>query len=301
VTPSTSAVFTHASRRDARLESFHLALGSRSSASTWWSITPARAPTRTLNGVYLPRGEEHIDYHTCIEHAVPHCSSDEVFRGIVADRATAVFNGRIHIHPRPRRPVPSCPTRNLLTSAEAEVNTKPELEIYADDVQCAHGATVAQLDEVSLHYLRTRGVSREEAEVMLSFGFINELIDGLPWHRCGTTCAAAGDPLRPGSRTVEAPAVSLQAIASEAFDATRVRRDFPILAQSVNGQPLVYLDNAATTQKPEAVIEAIANYYRHDNANVHRGVHTLSDRATRHFEAARETSPRSSTAPASRR
>jgi cysteine desulfurase/selenocysteine lyase len=83
--------------------------------------------------------------------------------------------------------------------------------------------------------------------------------------------------------------VSLQAIASEAFDATRLRRDFPALAQSVHGQPLVYLDNAATTQKPEAVIEAIGNYYRHDNANVHRGVHTLSDRATRHFEAARES------------
>ncbi|EED31648.1 cysteine desulfurase [gamma proteobacterium NOR5-3] len=81
---------------------------------------------------------------------------------------------------------------------------------------------------------------------------------------------------------------SLKAVAEPGFDVARVRADFPILREMINGQPLVYLDNAATTQKPEAVIDAIANYYRHDNANVHRGVHTLSDRATRHFEDARE-------------
>lgn len=81
----------------------------------------------------------------------------------------------------------------------------------------------------------------------------------------------------------------LQAVQSPQFDLARVRADFPILAQTVNGEPLVYLDNAATTQKPEVVIEAIANYYRRDNANVHRGAHTLSDRATRHFESARES------------
>ena len=78
-----------------------------------------------------------------------------------------------------------------------------------------------------------------------------------------------------------------QSTATAGFDPARVRRDFPILDQQVNGHPLVYLDNAATTQKPASVIEAIANYYRHDNANVHRGVHTLSDRATQHFEQAR--------------
>lgn len=81
---------------------------------------------------------------------------------------------------------------------------------------------------------------------------------------------------------------TLKAVTAPSFDLAKIRADFPILKEMVNGQPLVYLDNAATTQKPEAVIEAIANYYRHDNANVHRGVHTLSDRATRHFENARE-------------
>ncbi|GAB5413606.1 MAG: Fe-S cluster assembly protein SufD [Congregibacter sp.] len=166
-------------RRDARLSSFHLALGSelkRLDIVVQYDEPGAHAD---LNGVYLPRGKEHIDYHTTIEHAVPNCTTDEVFRGIVADQATAVFNGRIHIHPQAQKTRAELSNRNLLTSKEATINTKPELEIYADDVQCAHGATVAQLDELALHYLRTRGVSRAEAEVMLSFGFINELIDAL--------------------------------------------------------------------------------------------------------------------------
>jgi Fe-S cluster assembly protein SufD len=165
--------------RDASLDSFHLALGSALKRLDV-TVTYAGPGAHTdLNGVYLPRGEEHIDYHTTIEHAVPHCTTDEVFRGIVADRATAVFNGRIHIHPDAQKTRAELSNKNLLTSTEAEVNTKPELEIYADDVHCAHGATVAQLDAQALHYLRTRGVSREEAEVMLSFGFINELIEGI--------------------------------------------------------------------------------------------------------------------------
>lgn len=92
---------------------------------------------------------------------------------------------------------------------------------------------------------------------------------------------------------------TLKAVPSLAFDAERVRADFPILAQEINGQPLVYLDNAATTQKPEAVIEAIAAYYRNDNANVHRGAHTLSDRATRAFEGARDTVARFINSPSS--
>jgi Fe-S cluster assembly protein SufD len=118
-----------------------------------------------------------VDYHTCIEHAVPHCTTDEVFRGIIDDQASAVFNGRIHIHRDAQKTNAQLSNKNLLLSDQAEVNTKPELEIYADDVQCAHGATVAQLDPESLHYLRTRGVNRDEAEVMLSYGFINEVVE----------------------------------------------------------------------------------------------------------------------------
>lgn len=133
-----------------------------------------------LNGVYLPKGKSHVDFHTTIEHAVPQCTTDEIFRGIVGDDASAVFNGRIHIHKDAQKTLAKLSNKNLLTSEKAEVNTKPELEIYADDVQCAHGATVAQLDKSSVHYLRTRGIPETQAVMMLSFGFVNELLDVLP-------------------------------------------------------------------------------------------------------------------------
>ena len=130
-----------------------------------------------LKGIYLPRGHEHIDYHTCLEHRVPQCTSSEVFRGIMADHSTAVFNGRIHIHQDAQKTLAELSNRNLLVSPDAEVYTKPELEIYADDVRCAHGATVAQPDEQARYYLQSRGINRKDAEVILSFAFINELID----------------------------------------------------------------------------------------------------------------------------
>jgi Fe-S cluster assembly protein SufD len=161
----------------ATLNSFHLALGSMLKRIDVVVNHCGQGAHSDVNGVYLPRASEHIDYHTCIEHRVPNCTSSETFRGIIADQATAVFNGRIHIHRDAQKTRAELSNKNLLTSTQAEINTKPELEIYADDVQCAHGATVAQLDEMALHYLRTRGVSAAEAQVMLSFGFINEVID----------------------------------------------------------------------------------------------------------------------------
>ena len=165
--------------RDSLLDSFHLALGSDLKRIDVVVDHQGSGAHCDLNGIYLLRGNEHVDYHTTIEHAVPHCTTDEVFRGIIGDEASAVFNGRIHIHLDAQKTRAELSNKNLLTSTSAEVNTKPELEIYADDVQCAHGATVAQLDEGMLHYLRTRGVDKDEARVMLSYGFINELVEGL--------------------------------------------------------------------------------------------------------------------------
>lgn len=161
----------------ANFNGFHLALGSELKRIDVVVDHCGQGAHCELNGVYLPRGSEHIDYHTCIEHRVPNCTSSETFRGIMADESSAVFNGRIHIHPDAQKTRAELSNKNLLTSTSAEINTKPELEIYADDVQCAHGATVAQLDDLALHYLRTRGVSKAEAQTMLSFGFINEVID----------------------------------------------------------------------------------------------------------------------------
>jgi Fe-S cluster assembly protein SufD len=172
------------------LQSFHLAFGSDLKRLDVVVDHRGEGAHCELNGIYLPRGAEHIDYHTCIEHSVPRCTSSESFRGIISDQASAVFNGRIHIHPDAQKSRAELSNKNLLTSAEAEINTKPELEIYADDVQCAHGATVAQTDPETLHYLRSRGVPRAQAEIMLNFGFINELVEGV-------RCEVLRDYLKP--------------------------------------------------------------------------------------------------------
>lgn len=165
--------------RGAQLSSFHLALGSALKRIDIVINHNGEGAHCQLNGLYLPRLSQHVDYHTCIEHRVPHCTTSENFRGIIADSARAVFNGRIHIHRDAQKTLAQLSNKNLLTSDKAEVDTKPELEIYADDVQCSHGATVAQLDATALHYSRARGISQPEAEAMLSFGFINELINAL--------------------------------------------------------------------------------------------------------------------------
>ena len=133
-----------------------------------------------MKGVYLPKNDQHVDIHSYIEHKAPNCTTNEVYRGIMADRSKAVFNGRIHIHPDAQKTLAELSNKNLLLSDKAQINTKPELEIYADDVKCAHGATVAQLNETAKFYLQSRGISAQEADIMLSFGFINELLESIP-------------------------------------------------------------------------------------------------------------------------
>lgn len=134
-----------------------------------------------LNGVYLARNRQHVDNHTVIEHIAPHCSSREFYKGLITGRAHAVFNGRIHIHPGAQQSDAELSNKNLLLSAMAEIDTKPELEIYADDVKCSHGATVGELDQHEVFYLQSRGIEKEYARSMLSLAFINEVIEQLPY------------------------------------------------------------------------------------------------------------------------
>lgn len=164
-------------QRNARLRGFALALGAKLMRIDYQMNHRGPGAELDLQGVYLPRNQQLVDYHTNICHWVPHCTSNEVFRGIVSDSAQAIFNGRIYIHKDAQKTLAELSNKNLLTSNKAEVNTKPELEIYADDVKCAHGATISQLNENARYYLRSRGLSRAEADVMLSFGFINELLE----------------------------------------------------------------------------------------------------------------------------
>ncbi|MDO9624371.1 MAG: Fe-S cluster assembly protein SufD [Pseudomonas sp.] len=167
-------------QRDAHFYGFTLAQGGRLKRIDYQVNHRGPGAHLELHGVYLPRNKQQIDYHTNVEHCVPHCTTREIFRGIIGDSARAVFNGRIHIYPQAQKTLAELSNKNLLTSRSAEVYTKPELEIYADDVRCAHGATITQLDQTSLFYLQSRGLSHAEAMSMLSFGFINELLNQVP-------------------------------------------------------------------------------------------------------------------------
>ncbi|MGN0921412.1 MAG: Fe-S cluster assembly protein SufD [Cellvibrio sp.] len=163
--------------RASQLRGFTLTLGSRFNRIDYQVNHRGPGAHLDLQGLYVPKNNQVADVHTNVCHWVPHCTSNEVFRGIVGDSALAVFNGRIYIHPDAQKTLAELSNKNMLTSHKAEINTKPELEIYADDVKCAHGATVSQLNDDARFYLQSRGLSKTEAEVMLSFGFVNELLE----------------------------------------------------------------------------------------------------------------------------
>jgi Fe-S cluster assembly protein SufD len=121
-------------------------------------------------------GERHLDNHTRIDHKQPHTVSQEYYKGILDGKSRAVFNGKVIVHPDAQKVDARQINRNLLLSEGAEVDTKPELEIYADDVKCAHGTTVGQLDKDQLFYLRSRGMEEEAARRLLLYAFAEEII-----------------------------------------------------------------------------------------------------------------------------
>jgi Fe-S cluster assembly protein SufD len=130
-----------------------------------------------LNGLYLGINRQHIDNHTRINHLKPHASSREMYKGVLDDRARGVFQGRVIVAENAQKTDSQMNNRNLLLSNEAEADTKPQLEIYADDVKCGHGVTVGQLDEKSIFYLQSRCIDEETARNMLTFAFANEMVD----------------------------------------------------------------------------------------------------------------------------
>ncbi|SJM89155.1 Fe-S cluster assembly protein SufD [Crenothrix polyspora] len=130
-----------------------------------------------LNGLYLGVKRQHIDNHTRINHLKPHAISREMYKGVLDDRAKGVFQGRVIVAEDAQKTDSQMNNRNLLLSDDAEADTKPQLEIYADDVKCGHGVTVGQLDEKSIFYLQSRCVDEETARNMLTFAFANEMVD----------------------------------------------------------------------------------------------------------------------------
>ena len=132
-----------------------------------------------LRGVYLADNDNHIDHHTIIEHEKEHCTSNELYKGILSGKSTGVFNGRIHVHNEAQKTDAIQSNQNILLSDNAIIHTKPELEIYADDVKCTHGATVGQLDEKGIFYLRARGIKRKEAQKMMMRAYVGEVLSGI--------------------------------------------------------------------------------------------------------------------------
>ncbi|MGF1759383.1 Fe-S cluster assembly protein SufD [Photobacterium sagamiensis] len=128
-----------------------------------------------LNGAYCIDGAQHVDYHTRIDHLAPNCRSQELYKGVVQGKSRAVFHGDIVVHQDAQHSDAQLVNKNLLLSQEAEVDTKPELQIYADDVKCSHGAAVGQLDPMALFYLRSRGIPPEQAKTLLVMAFIDEI------------------------------------------------------------------------------------------------------------------------------
>jgi Fe-S cluster assembly protein SufD len=127
--------------------------------------------------VYLADGERLMDTHTSLDHAMPHCTSHEVYKGILAGKAKAVFNGRIIVRLDAQKTDAKQTNRALLLSDDATINSNPQLEIFADDVKCTHGAAVGQLDEEAMFYLRSRGIGEDDARSLLVHAFASEVVD----------------------------------------------------------------------------------------------------------------------------
>jgi Fe-S cluster assembly protein SufD len=130
-----------------------------------------------LNGAYLTKGKQHVDNHTVVDHQVAHCESNELYKGVMDDDSTAVFNGKVFVRKDAQKINAFQSNGNVLLSGNATVNSKPELEIYADDVKCSHGSTTGQLDEEAVFYLRARGLSDKNARKLLVSAFIGDVLD----------------------------------------------------------------------------------------------------------------------------
>jgi Fe-S cluster assembly protein SufD len=192
--------------RAASLDSRVVSLGAALSRVDIAAVLEGEGAECRLDGLFLASGSQHVDHHTVLDHAVPRGTSRQVYKGILAGAARGVFDGTIIVRPDAQKTDARQANRNLLLSDAALVNTKPQLEIRADDVKCAHAATIGRLDEASLFYLRSRGLAAEEARAALVRAFAAEV-----------TATLAAGPLR---ERIEAE-IARRITAAEAPEASR--------------------------------------------------------------------------------
>jgi Fe-S cluster assembly protein SufD len=189
-----SAVVDHYKVQQESPTAFHIAtmqvsIG-RSAAFSSHSISLGGALTRNdanavlsegsdanINGLYICNGTQHVDNHTAIDHAKPHATSHELYKGILDGKSTAVFNGKIIVRKDAQKTDSKQTNKNLVLSDDAIINTKPELQIWADDVRCTHGATIGQLDSEMLFYLQSRGIGKLDARNLLIYAFAQDIVD----------------------------------------------------------------------------------------------------------------------------
>jgi Fe-S cluster assembly protein SufD len=141
------------------------------------NATLSEGSDATLNGLYIVNGTQHVDNHTMIDHTMPHGTSHELYKGILDGKAHAVFNGKIIVRKDAQKTDSKQTNKNLVLSDDAVVDTKPELQIFADDVRCTHGATIGQLDGEALFYLQSRGIGKSQARSLLTYAFAQDVVD----------------------------------------------------------------------------------------------------------------------------
>jgi len=163
--------------RSANVESHSVLLGGALVRNNVHPVLAGEGGECLINGLYIGKGRQHMDNYMLVEHAKPHCNSRQFYNGILDEQAHGVFHGRIIVHKDAQKTDAKQTNRNLLLSDEAQIDTKPQLEIYADDVKCTHGATIGQVEENALFYLRSRGLDEVSARRLLLYAFASECLD----------------------------------------------------------------------------------------------------------------------------
>jgi Fe-S cluster assembly protein SufD len=163
--------------RNSRFSSLSVALGGALARTDLSVSLDAEGADCTLNGLYLVKDDQRVDHHINVDHRKPHGTSHQLFKGLLDGKSRAVFSGKVYVHPKAQKTDAQQSNRNLLLSDDALVHTNPQLEIFADDVKCSHGATVGQLDKEAIFYLRSRGLDEVAARRLLTYGFASDVLE----------------------------------------------------------------------------------------------------------------------------